>query len=183
MAGRARKKWSELSPAYRARLTRQGVTAKKHSTANLLSARGHKPVRSEQKGAAPRVKAERLTAGEATMGDIRDLERWAASKLVPSWIPRDWSVDMKASASLIDLPPGSWGKVHFDPRADGDPWTMTITPKGATLRPDGTSRYDRVYEIPGGGGRDQQGARELLDWLAYGNEVPDRLEWDVGGTV
>jgi hypothetical protein len=65
----------------------------------------------------------------------------------------------------------SWGHIEFIPRADGQPWTMTVTPKrymdGDTVL---THAYDRTVQIPGGGGAGSVGAREVLDWLT-GEEI------------
>lgn len=180
MAGR-RKDWDDLSPDYRARLERQGIDAQSHREANLLGARGHTP--QAPSGRADPEATERLTTGEATERDIYDLERWAESKAVPGWIPEEWSVDMKAAASQFSIDPRNVNHIQFTPAADGEPWQVTITPKGVPIDADGTSAYDRTFEIPGGGGRDTWGAREMLDWLAYGDDWGDWYEppeYDVG---
>jgi hypothetical protein len=122
--------------------------------------------------------SHRLTAGEATAADIAAVESWAA-RPGPSWIPDDMSVDARAALSQIDIPPSRWAAVHFTPRADGEPWTMRVTPSGAPVRADGTSPYDRTVEIPGGGGAHSYGAREILDWLMYDDDVDD-IDFDIG---
>jgi len=88
------------------------------------------------------------------------------------------STDVAAPLSQLGNP-RTWGHVEFTPRGDGQPWTMTVTPKrymdGDTVL---THAYDRSVEIPGGGGAGTTGAREVLDFLA-GEEI----DFDVMGTI
>ena len=87
------------------------------------------------------------------------------------------SDDVAAAVSQLGNPKG-WGHIEFTPRAGGEPWTMTVTPKrymdGDTVK---THAYDRTVQIPGGGGSGTVGAREVLDWLAG-----EELDYDVMGS-
>ena len=177
--------WSKLAPATRKRYKGAGITRQDYYRGvSLQAARGHKPKPSPD--AAPAAVVERVIGGEGTMADLDVLTDWAerlAGTTFGSWLPVNMSADTKAALSQLDLRPEQWGRVHFVPAGDDEPWEMIVTPKGAPLNADGTSPYDRSILIPGGGGRDTTGAREVLDWLTYGDDVPDGLEWDVGGTL
>jgi hypothetical protein len=143
----ARKAWSELTPAYRARLERQGITSKNHASANKIRARGHQP--SRPVGAAPEELVNKVVRGEALP---RDLKTLAKKFTRPSWVPTWATVDV--AAALSQLPdPKTWESVEFVPRSDGDAWTMIVHRKGNT--------YDREILIPGGGGPGS-GAKEVL---------------------
>ena len=81
--------------------------------------------------------------------------------------PPNLQLDVAGALSILP-PPKRWGAITFVPRPDGQPWQMVVTPKSYT-RKDGTVKthnYDIVATIPGGGGKDTYGAREVLDWLA-----------------
>lgn len=176
--------WSKLAPATRKRYQGAGITRQDYyKGVDLRAARGHKPRPAPT--AAPAAITERVIGGEGTMADLDALTDWAdrlAGATFGRWWPTDISADTAAALSQIDLHPDQWGSVHFIPAGNDEPWQMIITPKGAPINADGTSPYDRVVLIPGGGGRDTSGAREVLDWLTYGDDVPDGLEWDIGGT-
>jgi hypothetical protein len=101
---------------------------------------------------APREQTERVIAGEGTRADIAAMERWADS--ADNQHP-DLSADLAAAVSLINAPMDTWQHVHFDPRPDGEPWTMTVT------SPSGTE----VVDIPGGGAPETEGASEMLEEL------------------
>ncbi len=170
--------WNRLTPTYRARLERAGVSRDRYLAGDSLqAARGHTP---QPKGAAPLEATVREARGEGGPSDLEALERWAGSRLRPGWIPRDMSPPTAAALSQIDLPPSKWSSVRFTPRGDDQPWAMVVTPKGVPHHPDGSSPYDRVIEIPGGGAKSTWGAREVLDWLSYDYEGEDQIEWDVG---
>ncbi len=166
---------NKLSPGYRARLERAGITRERWlAGADLRGARAH-PYRPPP-SAAPGPPTARLVAGEATSEDIAVIDRWQR----PSWLPADefdMSTDVAAAVSQLG-PPSGWGHVSFTPAADGEPWTMTVTPKRYM---DGdqvlTHEYDRSVQIPGGGGADTIGAREVLDWLGA-----EEIEFDVMGS-
>jgi hypothetical protein len=86
------------------------------------------------------------------------------------------SYDTAAALSQVPIPRSQWGHVHFYPRADGQPWTMTITPK-RHMRADGTVRthaYDITVQIPGVEGPGS-GAEEVLDDLSESD-----IDYDVG---
>ena len=176
------KNWSELSPSYRKRLQGAGITrASYYAGVDLRAARGKR--QKPPPGAADPRLTETVITGDATMDEVVRLQNWAEGLTVPAWIPPTMSPDAKAALSQIDLRPSQWGHVSFSPQADDMPWEMRITPKGAPTGSDGRSPYDRVVLIPGGGGRDTWGAREILDWLAYGDDLPRSLDFDVEGTV
>lgn len=143
-----RKPWKDLSPAYRARLERQGINSHNHGVANLIRARGHQPARPV--GAAPRELVERIVKGEALPQEIKDLPK-AFTR--PAWVPKSAAPDV--AAALSQLPdPKRWESVEFIPRADDQPWTMVVHLKG--------NAYDREILIPGGGGPGS-GAKEVLE--------------------
>lgn len=144
----SRKAWKDLSPAYRARLERRGVTSHTHAVADLTQARGHPSA--PPPGAAPKDLVEKIVRGQGTRDDLRTL----ASKFTrPSWVP-DWaSVDVAAALSRLPNPK-RWEDVEFIPRGDGQPWTMIVRLKG--------NAYDREILIPGGGGPGT-GAKEVLE--------------------
>ncbi len=143
----ARKAWDALSPAYRARLERSGITRASHAKANLTEARGHPSPRPA--GAAPKELVERLVRGEGTPEDFKTLVKKFTR---PSWVPA-WAAN-DVAAALSQLPnPRTWESVEFIPRDDGQPWTMIVHRKG--------NAYDREILIPGGGGPGS-GAKEVL---------------------
>lgn len=142
-----RKAWKDLTPAYRARLERAGVTSHTHAVANLTVARGHPTP--PPPGAAPKELVERLVRGEGTPQEFKEL----ASKFTrPGWVPEWASVDVAAALSRLPNP-RQWRDVEFIPRGDGQPWTMIVKLKG--------NAYDREILIPGGGGPGT-GAKEVL---------------------
>jgi len=67
-------------------------------------------------------------------------------------------MDTAAALSQIHAPMERWEHVHFEPRADGEPWTMTVYPTGGG--------YPETVLIPGGGAADTPGASEILEMLA-----------------
>jgi hypothetical protein len=100
---------------------------------------------------------------------VTAVTQWRESSVVPSWLPDevDMSLDVAAALSQIPLSPEKWGRTVFRAAPAGQPWTLTITPK-RYMNKDGTVRthaYDIVVQIPGGGGKDTYGAREVLDWM------------------
>jgi hypothetical protein len=165
----AKKGWGKLSPAYRDRLKRQGITAQSYRTGDLRGARGHKA--KPPPYAAPAVATQHVAIGQGTEAELSTLADWARSSARPSWIPKTMGMDAAAALSQIDLNPEQWGHVRFEPRPDGAPWEMYVTPRGAPLRSDGTSVYDRHVTIPGGGSPHSFGAREILDWLTYNEDM------------
>jgi len=159
-----RKAWRDLTPAYRRRLERQGITARSHRSADLTVPRGH--VSTRVVGAIDRGTLERILAQrEGTLGEVtgRDL---LARFTWPSWVPHTvenqqdgftYSVDPVVAAALSRLPdPHTWRDVAFTPRGEDEPWTMVVDVKGRK-RPVETI-------IPGGGGPGS-GAKVVLDIL------------------
>lgn len=156
----ARKAWKDLTPAYRARLERAGVTRADHARANLVRARGHQLARPA--GAAPAALAEAAARGQLTARQLREVGR---SFTWPSWLPKrarrqgepgvTFPVTPDVAAALSQLPdPKRWREVTFTPRGDGEPWTMTVKLKG--------NAYDREILIPGGGYAGS-GAKEVIE--------------------
>ena len=148
--GQVRFGYRNLSKSYRTRLERQGITQRQwEDGADLRKARGKAP--KPRKGApSPQVVSKVLQA--PTMKDLQALE---STFVRPAWIPRDMSLDV--AAALSQLPdPTRWKSVTFTPRPDGEPWTMTVQPKGRA--------YPITIDIPGGGGPGS-GAREVIDFV------------------
>ena len=143
-----RKAWKDLTPAYKARLQRAGVTSRTHGVVNLVRARGHQLARPP--GAAPEELVNRQVRHQLTYEEMKGL----ASKFTrPDWIPAKYPIDV--AAALSQLPnPKTWESVEFIPRADDEPWTMIVKLKG--------NAYDREILIPGGGGP-ATGARSTLE--------------------
>ena len=157
----ARKSWSQLTPAYRARLEARGITAATHASADKTSARGH--VRRLPGQIDPEL-YRRVVNAEATP---RELKTLPSQFTWPDWVPRTvnrqdsrgrrypFKTSPDVAAALSQLPnPKHWKSVEFVPRGDGQPWTMIVKMKGY--------RYDREIEIPGGGGPGT-GAKEMLE--------------------
>ena len=144
----SRKSWGELTEAYRHRLERAGVTAESHATANLTEERGHPTP--PPPGAAPAVLVERLL--DSAERTPQDFERAVSEFTRPSWIPQSAPIDVAAALSRLPNPK-RWDHVTFDPKADGEPWTMTVYLKG--------NAYPRTIPIPGGGGPGT-GAKDVL---------------------
>jgi len=103
----------------------------------------------------------RSVLGQATERDQRELRRFAEVSR-PSWIPETMPYDTVATLSQLRGTPRDWAHVRFVPSPNGEPWAMIVTPKGAIRREDGTSPYDQVILIPGGGAPGT-GARAILD--------------------
>ena len=154
----ARKAWGDLSPGYRHRLEQRGITAATHASANKTEARGHPSPRPA--GAVPKDLISRVVHGDATRAELKNLTN---EFVWPTWVPHqlhrqgkgNFKVSGDVAAALSQLPdPSKWKSVDFTPRDDGQPWTMTVKMKG--------NAYDRVIEIPGGGGPGS-GAKETLE--------------------
>jgi hypothetical protein len=134
VAGR-RKGWNELSPSYRARLERQGVTADTYRSADLRAARGHRPTRS--RAAAPEEPTQRASFGLLRTEDTAALERWRnrppSRDGPPGWLPRGnraaMGTDTMAILSEIRTPPSRWRSVSFTLLPDGR-YRMTVRPRG-----------------------------------------------------
>jgi hypothetical protein len=147
-----RKRWSELSPDYRHRLERQGITGTSHRTADLRVARGKAP--RPAASAAP-AEATRLgVAGSATDASREALRAWRDTGDRAAWIPQSRAIlSDDAAAALSQLPsPRQWGDVSVTARPGEEPWTMTVEIKGG---------YDRTVELSGG-----TDARDVLALLA-----------------
>lgn len=182
MAGR-RKAWSQLSPAYRRRLERQGITAESHrrETADLRAARGHRPP--PGKGAAPEEATTRASVGLLRTEDAAALERWrdrSASKGgPPAWLPKNREAmgsDTAAILSQIRFHPSNWKHVNFTKQPDGR-FRMTVTPKrgypqSVTL-PDRDAMIEasRFIAHPADSGRSRQEQRRLEN--EWKNAHPD----------
>ena len=172
------KRWSDLSPSYRARLKGAGVTREGWLRGNdLRSSRGH-AFRSSD--AAPAKVVTRFVAGEGSPADLDVLARWRRTT-APSWLPSDpmfMDDDVAAALSQIGRPPSRWRSVRFTPRDGTQPWTMTVSFKNRRA-------YDRTIEIPGGGAPSSP-AWQVLDWLAnpgdYDTRRDEEIDYDVGGS-
>ena len=100
----------------------------------------------------------RMVSGAGTEADQTRLAAFRG----PAWIPAGLSYDVRAALSQLRGSPRDWAQVRFVPAPDGEPWGMVVTPKGSPRRLDGSSAYDQVILIPGGGAAGT-GAREVLD--------------------
>jgi len=165
---RGGRKWSDLSPAYRQRLERAGVDRRAWlGGADLRAARGRKP--GPPPGAAPAEATERVVHGGGTRRDLDALDDWQSDQRNQGTDYGDLSLDTAAALSQISYPPERWDHVEFTPRGDGEPWTMTVYPKGGG--------YPETVDIPGGGAADTPGASEVLDWL-----TEEDIDYDVEGS-
>ena len=188
-------KWSALSPAYRARLKRNGITAKsreaaaRRGTYDVNRARGHvstKPVGAISKTTIERVLNNEGTVAEVTGTDLLTQFTW------PAWVPREvhnqqngvtYITEPAVGAALSQLPdPRTWKSVTFVPHGDTDPWEMVVEIKGR--------KKARRIMIPGGG-EAGSGAKQVLDivTLNESRENKKRLQrkldamfFDVTGT-
>lgn len=157
-----RKSWEDLTPAYRRRLERAGITESSHGSANLIRARGHQA--SRPAGAAPEALVELAVRGQLEGPQVTDLTRFFTW---PSWLPKTatrqgrkgltFPILPEVAAALSQLPdPKRWRSVEITPRGEGEPWTMVVKLKG--------NAYDREILIPGGGWAGS-GAKEVLEIL------------------
>jgi hypothetical protein len=167
MAG-SRKGWAQLSPTYKARLTRQGITPQLYrSGADLRGARGKLGASSRPATAAPKEQTDQTVTGGGTDESQRILERWR-STTAPAWLPASNELlGTDVVAALSQLPsPRSWGNVHFIPSGGGQPWVMQVDIKGG---------YQREIVIPGG-----SDARDVLHLLSSPEwfDLDDYDDWD-----
>lgn len=136
-----RKPWDELSPGYRRRLERAGVTAETHGQADLGLARGHSRLTLPRgRYPAPWEPTRRTIAGEATAEDRALLQRWWTGHHAPAWLETgglEWDVAAAISAQVYS-PPSTWSDVTFDPASgnmlvtfeDGS-FTVVTLPRGS----------------------------------------------------
>lgn len=145
-----RKAWNRLTPSYRRRLERQGITAQSHRTADLREKRGHKPRRPAN--AAPLEATRRMVGEEATDQDRRDLREWREH--APAWLPDRYHMADDVAAALSQLrPPSTWKQVRVVAKAqDEGPWTVTVWYR--------RSPYPQTVEIP------NEAGPEVLDLLS-----------------
>ena len=157
--------WNSLTPDYRKRLERNGLTKSKYeSGADLRAARGH-AIRGSQK--LDREQASllnRAIRAEATPQEINRLEKIL---LRPSWLPNSVKVRPEVLGALSKLPnPKNWKHVYIVPAASGV-WTMTVYTKRGL--------YPNTIEIPGGGGAEGEAPREVIDAV---KAISKKLEID-----
>lgn len=129
-----RKPWDDLSPGYRKRLERAGVTRETHGSADLGLARGHSRLTLPRgRYPAPAEATQRLLEGRATAEDRALLQRWYSKGHAPAWITDravEWDVAAAVSVQVFTPPDRGWEQVHFDPSRD----LMEITfDDGSTL--------------------------------------------------
>jgi hypothetical protein len=157
------KAWKDLSPAYKKRLQRQGITAKTHRRSELNQARGHRSTQAV--GAINEGTLRRIIAGEGTVSEVTGTDLLSRFTW-PAWVPHTvsnqqdgftYAVDPVVAAALSRLPdPRTWTSVEFQPAGDDEPWTMVV---GVKRR-----KKPRTTTIPGGGGAGT-GAKQVLDIL------------------
>ncbi len=152
--------WSKLTADYRRRLERTGITRRQWERgADLRSSRGHRPPPTLRPNVADAYAAS--IARNATEDQVSVLR----SAVVPWWVPKGLAYDVRVAFAQFRQPPSQWRpgpngepKVTLLPRANGDPWTVTVWYA--------RSPYPHSFEIPGGGGAGS-GAREFLDVLKH----------------
>ena len=157
--------WNSLTPAYRKRLERSGLTKSKYeSGADLRAARGHAPRGSQNLDRDQLALLNRAIRAEATPQEINRLEKIL---LRPSWLPNSVKVRPEVLGALNKLPnPKNWKHVYITPAEKG-PWTMTVFTKRGI--------YPNTIEIPGGGGAEGEAPREVIDAV---KAVSKKLEID-----
>ena len=154
--GQVRFGYKKLSPAYRKRLERNGITQRAwENGADLRKARGKAGEGKIKISKTRQAQIDRAVRAQATPSEIRELE---AIITRPTWIPKGVPVRTEVAAALSQLPnPRTWKHTYITPAEDGKPWTMTIYRKRA--------KYPVVIEIPGGGGAEGEAPREVIDVL------------------
>ncbi len=145
--------WNALTPAYKKRLERSGLTKSKYeSGADLRAARGHAPRGSQTLDREQKALLNRAIRAEATPQEINRLEKIL---LRPAWLPKSVEVRPEVLGALSKLPnPKNWKHVYIVPSERG-PWTMTVYTKRGL--------YPNTIEIPGGGGAEGEAPREVID--------------------
>jgi len=153
---RARKGWDQLSPAYRDRLKRSGITKKSYTAGvDLRAARGKKTEGLKVTAKTQKALTQKAVRAEATPQEIRQLESMI---IRPNWLPKGLSVRTEVAAVMATLPnPKTWKHTYLTPAKGNAPWTLTIYRKRA--------KYPIVVEIPGGGGAEGEAPREVIDIL------------------
>ena len=160
--GQVRFGYAALTPTYKTRLARRGITQRAwEDGADLRAARGHKP-RHVPKTAIDQAVTSRLLEGDAVPSDFAVVK----NATLPRWIPKELRADVKAALSQLPNPK-KWQSVVLCPRPGGDVWKMTVTLNN--------QYHDEIeIEIPGGG-EHLSGAWEILDLLA---KPPGSREWE-----
>ena len=147
--------WSNLTPAYRKRLERSGVTRKVwESGADLRKARGH----AKDSGTVPITNKQKELTFKAVNADLTPRQLKELERIItrPKWIGTE--VRTEVAAALAQLPdPKTWKGVEIIPRNDGKAWTMRVLKK--------RSKYPIEIEIPGGGGAVGEAPREVIDLI------------------
>ena len=157
--------WNSLTPAYRKRLERSGLSkAKYESGADLRAARGHAPRGSQSLDRDQMSLLNRAIRAEATPQEINRLEKIL---LRPKWLPSDVKVRPEVLGALNKLPDAkNWKHVYIVPAEKGV-WTMTVYTKRGL--------YPTTIEIPGGGGAEGEAPREVIDAV---KAISEKLEID-----
>ena len=155
MTAKKRSGWSNLSPSYRKRLERSGVTRKSwESGADLRKARGH----AAQSGLKQTTKKQAALTKRGVETDLTPRELKELQKITtrPKWIHKEIRTEVAASLSVLP-DPKTWESVELIPRTDGQAWTMQVFRK--------RGKYPLEIEIPGGGGAVGEAPREVIDLL------------------
>lgn len=172
------KPWKELSPSYRRRLERAGVTAKdRRAGADLRRARGHTPP--PRPGEAPKdLRGRTPTPAEAI---ARRAWRETTS---PAWLPDRERMGDATAAALSQLKsPREWTSVSFKAAPEGQSWTMTVNyrrgyPDVITLPPGShTEVLELLTNVLTDGNEDYTG--DDGEWENY---VDDGRDYDVEGS-
>jgi len=151
--GQKRFGYRKLSPTYRNRLAKKGISQTAWEMgAQLSTARGHKLEGYVRQPKSLQDLTQKAVRTELTPKQIIEMEHQLRR---PSWIPNRMRTEN--AAALAQLPdPKSWKHVYVTPSADG-PWRLTVYRK--------RSKYPLIIEIPAGGGGEGEAPREIIDLL------------------
>lgn len=156
------KPWKDLSPSYRRRLTRAGITpTMRRQGVDLRSVRGH-PLRHDY--SAP---AGMIGIGTPNEAQVAERRVWRET-LAPGWLPNRQRMSDATAVALSQLrPPSTWREVHFTPAPAGQSWTMEVVY---------VRGHPQVIQLP------PDAYREVLDLLTFvqilGGYVGDEAAWD-----
>jgi hypothetical protein len=170
------KPWRDLSPSYRRRLERAGVTAQsRRRGTDLRIARGHRPP--PRPGQAPAD----LIVSEPTDAQRARRRIWRET-LAPDWLPNRENMGDAVAASLSQLRhPRYWRRVDFYPAPAGQSWQMKVTytrghPQEIEIPPD---LYNEVLDLLALVQRATGYVADEAAWQAY---IDRGRDYDVHGT-
>jgi len=165
--GQSRVGYRKLTPTYKARLARNGISQRAwEDGADLRKARGHTKDIARVESPLPDDVITDLIHGRGEPGDFAEV----SNTKLPSWIPTDIRADVAAALSQLP-PPYKWEGVVLYPKAGGNTWGMKVTLNN-------TYHDELEIEIPGGG-EELSGAHVILQLLSMPPEDDDAwANWD-----